>query len=56
MLIDEPGIGRIVAPNLTRFVPMYSDAELVRLIRHGVKKDGTGAFIILSKQLRQYHR
>jgi len=46
VLIDEPGVGRIVAPNLTRFVPMYSDAELVRLIRHGVKKDGTGAFIM----------
>ncbi|MGZ2380404.1 cytochrome c [Rhizobium leguminosarum] len=46
VLLDEPGVGRIVAPNLTRFVPMYSDAELVRLIRHGVKKDGTGAVIM----------
>jgi mono/diheme cytochrome c family protein len=46
VLVDEPGVGRIVAPNLTRFVPMYSDAELVRLIRHGVKKDGTGVFIM----------
>lgn len=46
VLLDEPGVGRIVAPNLTRLVPMYSDAELVRLIRHGVKKDGTGVFIM----------
>lgn len=46
VLLDEPGVGRIVAPNMTRFVPMYSDAELVRLIRHGVKKDGTGAVIM----------
>ena len=46
VLIDEPGVGRIVAPNLTRFVPMYSDAELVRLIRHGIKKDGTAVFIM----------
>lgn len=46
VLLDQPGVGRIVAPNLTRLVPMYSDAELVRLIRHGVKKDGTGVFIM----------
>ncbi|MBY4588869.1 MULTISPECIES: c-type cytochrome [Rhizobium] len=46
ILLDEPGVGRIVAPNLTRLAPMYSDAELVRLIRHGVKKDRTGAVIM----------
>ncbi|EJZ21752.1 cytochrome c [Rhizobium sp. Pop5] len=46
VLVEEPGVGRIIAPNLTRFAPMYSDAELVRLIRHGVKKDGTGVFIM----------
>ncbi|MDR9760278.1 cytochrome c [Rhizobium redzepovicii] len=46
ILLDKPGVGRIVAPNLTRLAPMYNDAELVRLIRHGVKKDGTGAAIM----------
>jgi hypothetical protein len=40
-LFDEPGIARIVAPNLTRIVHEYTDGELERLIRHGVKRDGT---------------
>lgn len=41
VLFDEPGIARINAPNLTRVVHEYTDAELERLIRHGVKRDGT---------------
>jgi mono/diheme cytochrome c family protein len=32
---------RMIAPNLTRKVLEYSDAELARAIRHGVKRDGT---------------
>jgi cytochrome c553 len=47
-LFDEPGIARINAPNLTRIVPEYSDAELERLLRHGVKKDGTSTWIMPS--------
>lgn len=43
VLFKAPGVGRLVAPNLTRMAPLYSDAELVRLIRHGVKRDGTSA-------------
>jgi len=43
VLFKAPGVGRLVAPNLTRKAPLYSDAELVRLIRHGVKRDGTSA-------------
>lgn len=43
VLFHASGVGRLVAPNLTRMAPLYSDAELVRLIRHGVKRDGTSA-------------
>lgn len=41
VLFRALGVGRLVAPNLTRVVPLYTDAELVRLVRHGVKRDGT---------------
>lgn len=47
-LYDEPGIARINAPNLTRVVPEYTDAQLERLIRHGVKRDGTSTWIMPS--------
>lgn len=43
VLFEAPGIGHLVAPNLTRVAPTYSDAELARLIRRGVKRDGTSA-------------
>lgn len=51
VLIDDPALGRLVAPNLTRVVPTYSDAELVRLIRHGIRKDGTGVPIMPATNL-----
>src|SRR5262249_33691256 len=34
------------APNLTRIVREYSDGELERVIRHGVKRDGTTTWIM----------
>jgi cytochrome c553 len=37
------GIHRITAPTLSAVLPQYSDAELVRLIRYGVKRDGRSA-------------
>jgi cytochrome c553 len=39
-------IATIVAPNLTRKVPTYSDAEIVRLLRYGVKKNGHSLLIM----------
>ena len=42
LFVDEPSVMRVVAPNVTALVPRYSDAELARLIRHGVRRDGTG--------------
>jgi cytochrome c553 len=47
-LYDEPGIARVNAPNLTRIVREYTDAQLERVIRHGVKRDGTSTWIMPS--------
>ncbi|MBP6514914.1 MAG: cytochrome c [Steroidobacteraceae bacterium] len=41
--VDEPGIARLTTPNLTQVIPQYTDAELVRLLRYGVRRDGTTA-------------
>jgi cytochrome c553 len=38
-----PGIVRATAPTLSAVLPQYGDAELVRLVRFGVKRDGTTA-------------
>ena len=40
---EIPGIRRITAPPLGSVIPQYSDGELVRLILHGVKRDGRSA-------------
>jgi cytochrome c553 len=40
VLIDDRMIARIVAPDLTRVVREYSDGELERVIRHGVRRNG----------------
>ncbi|MEZ4457689.1 MAG: c-type cytochrome [Gemmatimonadales bacterium] len=41
---DEPGVARLVAPSLTAAVDRYSDPELARIIRRGVRPDGRGVF------------
>jgi mono/diheme cytochrome c family protein len=41
VLFDEPGIARIIAPNLPKTLREYSDPELLRLLRKGLKRDGT---------------
>jgi cytochrome c553 len=43
---NEPGVARINAPNLTHVLREYSDPELERLLRHGVKRDGTTAWVM----------
>jgi mono/diheme cytochrome c family protein len=40
VFIDQPLLARLVAPNLTQVVAQYSDAELERVIRHGVRRNG----------------
>jgi len=43
-----PGIFSATAPTLSDVLPRYSDAELVRLIRFGVKRDGRTALGMIS--------
>ena len=40
---EIPGIRRVTAPPLGSVIPEYSDAELARLILHGVKRDNRSA-------------
>lgn len=40
---EIPGIRRVTAPPLGSVIPHYSDAELVRLVLQGVKRDGRSA-------------
>ncbi len=40
VLVDEPLLGRFSAADLTRVAAKYTNAELERAIRHGVKSDG----------------
>ncbi|HKE94791.1 MAG TPA: cytochrome c [Povalibacter sp.] len=47
-MFDEPGIAHITAPNLTEVVKDYTDAELERVIRHGIKIDGRSTWIMPS--------
>lgn len=46
VFLDEPRIARLVAPNISQIISNYSDAELSRLIRHGVRRDGTGVLVM----------
>jgi cytochrome c553 len=47
-ILNDPLVGTLVAPNLSRIAPLYTDAELERLLRRGVKKDGTAAIAMPS--------
>lgn len=53
VFLDELILARLVAPNLTKVVSEYSDAELARAIRHGVRKNGTSVAVMPSSML--YH-
>jgi mono/diheme cytochrome c family protein len=53
VLFDEAMLARIVPPNLTRIVRQYTDAELARAIRHGVRQNGTSVAVMPSSML--YH-
>lgn len=41
---EEKFVYRSVAPNLTRLAATYSDADLARVIRHGVRANGTSVW------------
>jgi cytochrome c553 len=46
IFFDVPMVGRLIAPDLARTAPKYTDAELVGLLRHGIKRDRTSAIIM----------
>jgi cytochrome c553 len=46
--IDMDGYYSVSAPTLSSVLPGYSDAELVRLVRYGIKRDGSSALGMIS--------
>jgi mono/diheme cytochrome c family protein len=50
---NDPGLGTIHAKNLTSgqggIGASYTDADFVRILRHGVRPDGTSVFVMPSK-------
>jgi len=56
VFIDDPGLGRVVAPNLTAGGELahYTDAEVARAIRHGVRKNGVGLLVMPSEEYHNF--
>ncbi|HEY0995108.1 MAG TPA: c-type cytochrome [Gemmatimonadaceae bacterium] len=56
MVVDQPGVGRIPAPNLTRgkggVMAQHDDESLVRAIRYGIGRDGHGMRVMPSAEYR----
>ena len=50
---DEPWLARLVAPNVPKAIRGYSDPELARLLRHGVRPNGQGVAVMPSSMF--YH-
>ena len=46
--IDMDGYYSVSAPTLSSVLPAYDDAELVRLVRYGIKRDGSSALGMIS--------
>jgi cytochrome c553 len=49
LMVDDPKIARIVAPNLTAAVSNYTDPQLAVLIRNGVRPDGRSLLVMPSE-------
>lgn len=56
LFINDPGLGRVVAPNLTPGgrLASWSDAEIDRALRHGVAKDGRRLMIMPSSEYNAF--
>jgi cytochrome c553 len=50
VFLHDPLLGWFVAPNLTGSVRRYSNPELVRIIRRGVRPDGRSVVVMPSEQ------
>ena len=48
VFVDDPMIARLVAPNVPKAIRGYTDPELARLLRHGVRPDGRGVAVMPS--------
>jgi len=46
LLAEVPGVIHAATPALARAAASYSDAELARLIHHGVKRNGRGVYLM----------
>jgi len=46
VLLKDPMVGTIAAPAFAGVAARYSDAELLRAIRHGVRRDGSSLFVM----------
>lgn len=46
VMLDEPMIGHVVAPNLTAVVREYNNAELAVAIRNGLRPDGRSLMVM----------
>jgi mono/diheme cytochrome c family protein len=51
VMVDDDIIGRLVSANASKIVKAYSDAELYRLLRHGVKRDNSLAIAMPAEML-----
>lgn len=48
VFFDEKNIARLVAPNVPKVIRGYTDAELARLLRHGIRPNGRGVAVMPS--------
>lgn len=55
VFFDQPGIARIVAPNIARLARQYSAAEFEGVLRHGVRPNGTGVVIMPSVMFANFN-
>ena len=53
VFFDDPKIARLIAPNVPRAIKTYTDPELGRLLRHGVRPNGRGVAVMPSSMF--YH-
>jgi cytochrome c553 len=54
-IIDLPGIARFVPPNISQIIPSLTDAQLVGLLRRGVRADGTSVWLMPAEMFRHLH-
>ncbi len=54
IFVEEPGLGRITASNLTEVRDRYSDGDFERLLRHGVRPDGSTVLLAMPSNAFAY--